>query len=216
MGRQTMNLLTTRRGLFAAAALGAAAVVMFVLIATGPGATAKANGTAPAAYADYSALSATEASDLPLVTIGSPTATQLAAKGPVFPADPTANLASHGPVPSSIKKLTVSSPNVSAWIAESGDGGICVMASRHHSTDKGSFALGIGCVPAELVGTGAMVELQSTQNAGNIVVGAVPDGVSSVEVELNDGNNEAVPVTGDAWSLETDAQVQATKPLIGG
>jgi hypothetical protein len=137
----------------------------------------------------------------------------LGAKGPVFPANPSAGLTSHGPVADSIRKLPVALSTLSAWIATNAEGGTCVLASLHHAV-KGAYGLGMSCAPAAVAKSGTFLELQTEGSDVGTVVGAVPDGVSAVEVTLGNGTNETVPVTDNASALEGDAQVESTHDVV--
>jgi hypothetical protein len=205
--------LTRRWFSLACGLLALAAMISFVLL-NGSGATAKASASSPPSY---SVLSSTAPTGLPLVTPGSTEAVALGAKGPTFPASPGGGLAIHGPVVSSIRKLPTSLPDVSAWIAKSAEGGICVLASRNEPVANGKYGLGMSCVPAALLGSGTVLELKSEgSDAGTIVVGVVPDDVSAVQVALSSGGNETVPVAGNAWALESDTNIESTQNVVGG
>jgi hypothetical protein len=200
------------RGVFVAGFLAIAAVVAIVLLSNGSGATAKATAPLPPSYAAYPALSGTEPSGLTVATPGSPAA--LAAKGPVFPTNPPGGMASHGPLLASIRRLPLSLPNVSAWIAKSADGGICVLASRHEPV-KGTYPLGISCAPAALSESGVTSEMEA-DGRKTVTVGVVPDDVSSVQVAFTDGSKETVQVSRNAWALESDAQIANERNVVGG
>jgi hypothetical protein len=49
-----------------------------------------------------------------------------------------------------------------------------------------------------------------------MIAGVVPDQVTSVVVSLTDGTTKTVAVTGDAWSLETEAHIESTRNVVGG
>lgn len=204
--------LTRRRFYLACSLLTLAAISSFVLL-SGSGATAKASASS---LPSYSALDSTEPTELSLVTPGSPEAVALGAKGPTFPASPTAGLASHGPVVDSIRKLPIGLPDVSAWIAKSAEGGICVLASRHQPVAKGAYGVGMSCVPAALLESGTVLELQSDGSDVGTIVGVVPDNVSAVQVTLSNGASETVPAAGNAWALESNAHFVSTQNVVGG
>jgi hypothetical protein len=205
-------MLTRHRAVAVAGFLAIAAMLAIVLLSNGSEATAKASAPLPPSYAAYPALNSTEPSGLTVATPGSPAA--LAAKGPVFPANPPGGMASHGPLLASIRRLPISLPNVSAWIAKSADGGICVLASRHEPV-KGTYPLGISCGPAALSESGVTSEMEA-DGRKTVTVGAVPDNVSSVQVAFTDGSKETVPVSGNAWALESDAQIEDAQNVVGG
>jgi hypothetical protein len=207
-----VHALTRHRAVAVAGFLAIAAILAIVLLSNGSGATAKASAPLPLLYAAYPALSSTEPSGLTVATPGSPAA--LAAKGPVFPANPPGGMASHGPLLASIRRLPISLPNVSAWIAKSADGGLCVLTSRHEPV-RGTYPLGIDCGPASVSESGVTSEMEA-EGRKTVTVGAVPDDVSSVQVAFTDGSKETVPASGNAWALESHAQIENTRNVVVG
>ncbi len=207
-----MQILARHRCVFLVGVLVITAIVPFVLLSNGPGTAAKASVPLPPSHAGYRALGGTGPTGLPIATPGSPAA--LAAKGPSFPANPPAGMASHGPVATSIRRLPISLPNVSAWIGTNAEGGICVLAARHQPALLGAYGLGIGCAPAALRESGAYLELQA-DGRKTAIVGVVPDNVSSVQLTFTDGSKETVPTPGNAWALETDAHLENTRNVVG-
>ncbi len=203
----------THRRVCLAGFIAAAGSVAVVLLSGGPGGIAGA--TPELTYAAYPALENTESTGLPIVSPGTPAATTLGAEGPTFPANPSGGLAAHGPVAKSIRRLPVSLPGISAWIAKSAAGGICVLASRKEPTGNGAYGLGMSCAPSAMLASGTMLELQSDSN-GDAVVGVVPDDVSAVRVVLAGGASTTIPVAGNAWALEAEAHVESTQNVMGG
>jgi hypothetical protein len=208
-----VHALTRHRAVAVAGFLAIAAILAIVLLSNGSGATAKASAPLPPLYAAYPALNSTEPSGLTVATPGSPEA--LAAKGPVFPANPPGGMASHGPLLASIRRLPIGLPNVSAWIAKSADGGLCVLASSNQPVVSGAYGLGIGCGPASVSDAGVTSEMEA-EDRKTVTVGVVPDNVSSVQVAFTDGAKETVPVSGNAWALESDAHIANTRNVVGG
>jgi hypothetical protein len=206
------HLIARHRRVLVAGLLAIAAILAIILLLNGSGTTARASAPMLPSYAAYTALSSTESPGLTVATPGSPAA--LAAKGPVFPANPPGGMASHGPLVASIRRLPIALPTVSAWIAKSADGGICVLVSRHESVN-GTYPLGISCEPAPLSESGATSEIE-TDGRKTVTVGAVPDGVSSVRVAFTDGSSETVRVSRNAWALESDAHIANTRNVVGG
>jgi hypothetical protein len=136
--------------------------------------------------------------------------------GPVFPANPSPGLVSHGPVPASIKNLPIALPDVSAWIAKSADGGICVLASTHEAV-HGAHPLGMSCVPTALLESGTYLESNSPETSVVSMVGVVPSTVTAVKLTLTDGTTRTVQVVGNAWALETtNAHIENISNVSGG
>jgi hypothetical protein len=162
-------------------------------------------------------LAGSEPSGLPVVVAGTSSAGQLAAQGPVFAESLESLSPSEGsgyrPVAESIRKLPSDSPNVSAWIAESARGGICVLVSRRQAV-KGSYPLGSSCTATVSPSEGSYSELSAEGSSGVAVAGVAPEGVSSVQVTLSDGKTETIPVVDDAWTLEEP--VQSVHYVVGG
>jgi hypothetical protein len=190
-------------GVCPAAILAVAAIL--VALFTGGGASA---GASVAAAPSFSALSSTAPSGLPLVQshslykAGDPT-------GPTFPAAVPAG-AENWPVPSSIRKLTLDVPGLSAWIARSTAGGVCVLLSDGVPVN-GVSALAVGCSPPGDDSRGAAVEV--TQIPGMpgkaIAAGVVPDGVVEVSERMADGSTASSTVAGDAWARVSDSTAAA-------
>jgi hypothetical protein len=202
----------TRRRAMIGGALALMAIVSFALL-NGSGGTANANAPSSPSYAAYPALNSTEPTGLPLVTPNSQSAADLG--GPAFPAGSPAGPGGNGPIAESIRKLPITSPSFSTWIAKSGDGGICVLAARHQAI-KGAYPIGVSCGPASLLESGATIELHAADSGIVTIAGVVPDKVTSVQVTLTNGTTKTVTVADDAWALETEADIQSTRNVVGG
>jgi hypothetical protein len=209
------QILTRRNFALACGLLTAVAVVTFILLSNGSGATAKASAPPPPSYAAYPALSSTKPTGLPLVTHNSSAAANantVAATGPTFPASPPPDVVGEWPEAESIRKVSVGVPAVSAWIAKGIGGGVCVLSSRHEAI-KGVYGVAVSCNPTS--SAGATVESEVPGGNAVTVAGVVPAGVSSVEVALTNGTTRTVPVADNAWALETDAHIQSTHDVAG-
>ena len=101
------------------------------------------------------------------------------------------------------------------WVAESKDGGICVLALKPDSNRAGPGGPASGCVPSNLVGHGATLE-QFGPADETFVSGAVPNGVSSVTIGLEDGSTQTVAVTNNSYSVKTIAAVSSVSFQSGG
>jgi hypothetical protein len=203
----------SRRNAAAVCAVLAAAIVAAIVLLTSGGA---ARASTPSPYAAYPALSSTEPSGLALSTSsGSASVTNVPATGPAFPATTPTGAPESWPVADSIRKLPVIVAGRSAWIAESTDGGICVLEARTQPAE-GHDPLGVSCTEPGKLTTGAHIETIITGSNDVVIIGVAPSNVSAVEVTLTDGSTKQVPVNDDAWALETEAHVQATSNVTGG
>jgi hypothetical protein len=191
--------LFRRRNLLAAGppALGAVAAA---LLLGGGGASASPT----AGSTSYSALLSTAPSGLPLVTShhfrqpGDP-------EGPSWPAEAPEGAAERGPVSSSIRRVELSVPRLSAWIARSGAGGICVLL-YDGAPVNGVSAVDASCSLPERLDRGASVEVFDTPGMPGKVIaaGVVPDGVTAVTWTMADGSSYTAPVRDNAWARVTD------------
>ncbi len=119
---------------------------------------------------------------------------------PSFPAQPPAG-SSGWPVASTIRRLSLTAPGLSAWIARSSEGGICVLLYDGQPV-HGVAALDIGCSTPEGLTRGAEVEVSEIPGlpGETIAAGVVPDGVSSVSQTMADGSTARSTVSGNAWA----------------
>jgi len=105
----------------AALALAAIAVPVSVLLISASGSTA-----IPASdYAAYPALQSSAPTELELVASHSG---QHGEGRPTWPLQAPEGTTGNWPLAESIRKLNVDSPNITAWIAKSLAGGVCVLA----------------------------------------------------------------------------------------
>lgn len=196
-------------------ALALVAIVCFVLLSGGSGGgTAAAD--APSPYAAYSVLNSSGPSGLPIVnrTTGTANSTAPAVSGPTFRASPPAHFVGDWPEAASIRKLSIAASAISAWVAKSIDGGLCVL-SVHNQPIKGLYPIGMTCTSASNLGTGVYGQSETATSNTRTAVGVVPDGVSAVEVTLGGGTTQKINVTNNAWSLETEAEVQNVRNIEG-
>lgn len=202
-----------RRGLAALSLL--ALVAGGAVAASGGGASATASAGAPSV--SYAALASTAPTGLPLVSGDGPSGG--AAAGPTWPEQEPAG-AQSWPIASSIRRLTLSTPGLQAWIARSAVGGVCVMLYDGVPVD-GVSALDVGCSPAGQLDRGASVEVSEIPgHPGEVIAaGVVPDGVSAVSTPMSDGSIQTTPVSDNAWSrvgTEPAAAGAETTEIAGG
>jgi hypothetical protein len=185
-----------RRLLWAAAPLAAGGLAAAAL--AGGGTPAAATPAQPPSYAALA--SGGEAAGLTIVPAGAPRAAAGTA-GPTWPAVPPAGSAGSWPVTSSIRRLTLAVPGLSAWIARSAAGGVCVLLYDGQAVE-GVDAVDVECSTPEGFGRGASLEVSQIPGMPGRVIeaGVEPDGVSAVSTALADGTTATSPVSGNAWA----------------
>lgn len=164
----------------------------------------------------YSALAGSEPTGLTFVdphATGSPAG----ASGPTWPASPPEDTGGSWPVTSSIRRVTLSVPGISAWIARSAAGGVCVLVYDGRAAD----GVGVTCSTPEGVGAGASLEItELPEQPGRVIeAGVVPDGVTAVRATLADGTSTTMAVSGNAWARsgsEPSAPGSETTAITGG
>src|SRR5579871_1001784 len=176
-------------------------------VAAGAAAAALAGGGAPAAATpaqppSYAALAAGSEAGGGLTIVqnrapGAPPGTV----GPTWPATPPEGSGGSWPVTSSIRRLKLAVPGLSAWIARSAAGGVCVLLYDGKPVE-GVNAVDLACSTPEGFGAGASLEVSEIPGMPGRVIeaGVEPDGVSAVATPLADGTTATSPVSGNAWS----------------
>lgn len=211
-----MRRLLRRRNFLVGGMFGVVAGTVALLL--GGGGTA-ATASPPAAGPTYSALASTEPSGLPIVTshhlraAGDPI-------GPTFPAEAPEPADQNWPVVSSIRRLHLETPGLSAWIARSAAGGVCVLLYDGVSVN-GVSAVDLGCSSPAQLEDGASVEVSEIPGEPGEVIaaGVVPDGVTAVSQSMADGSTSTTAVVGDAWARVGDvaaAPEQQPTPIKEG
>jgi hypothetical protein len=205
MGPSARRGISPRRRLLLRAGPPLAGAGLAAALLAGGGASAGAS-TAPAP--SYAALASTAPSGLPLVEshherrAGDPV-------GPTFPAQPPEG-ATGWPVASSIRRLSLSEPGLTAWIARAADGGVCVLLYDGEPVE-GVSAIDMGCSAPDGVARGAAVEVSEIPGmpGKTIAAGVVPDGVTSVSEVMADGSTATSAVSGNAWARIADQPAAA-------
>lgn len=142
------------------------------LILTTGGGTAHAGSGQPVTLSDYSVLNSSAVGDA------------------------SSALQSSSAITGTMTSIPVGKPNISVKIAKSTEGGVCVFVERSGAKDDGG-----SCIPSELLRTGTTAELH--EGDGEIIIaGVVPDGVSSVIVQLSNKTSQTVPVVDNGWAIE--------------
>lgn len=180
---------------------------------------APATAVQAAGSVSYTALAGTGPTGLPLVESHQP-ASASNPSGPTWPAQPPQEAAGRWPVTSTIRRLGLSVPGLSAWIARSGEGGICVLLYDGVPVE-GASAVDMGCSSPEGFARGASVEVSEIPGMPGKVIaaGVVPDGIASVTATMADGSTSTSPVKGNAWARVGDqpaAAGQQSTETIGG
>lgn len=169
-----------------------AAAIAGVLVLSG------GNAKGSTAASDYAVLSSS-ASSGGLAAVSS-SAEAAAATGPIVNAqDSTIDVAS-------AKEVSVGVPGMRVWVAKSNEGGICILALKPQPARSGPVGPASGCTPEAKLGKGASIE-QFGPSGQNYETGAVPDGVSSVTVELTNGSTQTVAVHDNAYAVETTTPI---------
>jgi hypothetical protein len=104
-------------------------------------------------------------------------------------------------VTSSIRRVQLSVPGLSAWIARSAVGGVCVLLDGGQAVE-GMSAIYLGCSTPEGFGAGASIEVSDLAGLPGRVIeaGVVPDGVTAVRMTLADGSTATATVSDNAWA----------------
>ncbi|HEX5308264.1 MAG TPA: hypothetical protein VFW38_04215 [Solirubrobacteraceae bacterium] len=120
----------------------------------------------------------------------------------------------------SIRPLKTETPNVTAWIAKSLGGGVCVLLWAHQpSGDTPSIGASCSEESEEGLRRGATTQVSEIPGEpGRVdIAGVVPSTVSAVSVTLADGSSKTVPVENGGWALETEAAPQSVQSIaVGG
>jgi hypothetical protein len=195
-----------------ALSLVAVAVPISVLLLSASGSTA----TPASEYAVYPALQSNGPTELEFVSShngahegGRPTWPLQAPEG-----------TSDWPLAESIRKLNLQSPNMTAWIAKSLSGGICVLLWAHQPAG-GTPNIGSSCSgeTEEDLKSGATAQVSEIPGEpGRVfVAGVVPSTVASVIATMADGTTKTVAVDENAWSLEAESYPQSYRTIpVGG
>lgn len=201
------SVLARKRMLLVLAAAAVAAAA-FLLLGAGHGTSARASSVTTA-QASYAALASQQPSGLPLVTSHEPEPG--VAPHPTWPAQAPEGASGHWPDSSTIRPLKLSVPGLSAWIAASLEGGICMLLYDGEPVG-GNAAVYSSCSAEGSLANGAGLHIESIPGKPGIVIdaGVVPNGVTSVTAQLADGKTETLAVNGNAWARESE------EPMVPG
>jgi len=197
----------------AALTFAALAVPISILLLSASGSTA----TQTSEYAAYPALQNTGPVELEFVASHS-----AAHQGerPTWPLQAPEGAQGGWPLAESIRKLDLRSPNMTAWIAKSLGGGVCVLLWAHQPAgDTPSIGSSCSAESEEALKAGATTQVSDIPGEpGKVfVAGVVPSTVGAVTATLADGTTTTVNVSGNAWSLETEGYPQSYQTIpVGG
>lgn len=193
--------------------LAAVVVPLSILLLSASGSTA----TPASEYAAYPALQNTGPVELEFVSSHSATH---ATDRPTWPLQAPAGTQGGWPLAESIRKLELQSPGMTAWIAKSLGGGVCVLLWAHQPAGD-TPSIGSSCsgeTEADLK-TGATAEVSEVPGEpGKVfVAGVVPSTVAAVRATLADGTTSTVEVKENAWSLEAEGYPRGYQTIpVGG
>jgi hypothetical protein len=201
-----------RRSIWALS-FAALVVPVSILLLSASGSTA----TPSSSYAAYPALNSTAPTELELVSSHSTTRT---GERPTWPLQAPQGAHSGTPLAESIRKLEINEPNMTAWIAKSLGGGICVLVWAHQPAGV-TPSIGTSCSSEteEGLARGATAQISDIPGEpGRVFVGGVvPSTVGSVTATLANGSSKTVPVYDNAWSIETEGEPRGyTNNPVGG
>jgi len=201
----------TRRAILALT-LAATAVPASIVLLSASGSTATPSNP----YAAYPALQSTAPSELELVA-SHERATNTGR--PTWPLQAPQGAQSGWPLAESIRKLDLASPNMTAWIARSLGGGVCVLLWAHQPSGA-TPSIGYSCSQESeaALASGATARVSEIPGEPGAVylAGVVPSTVSAVAVRLADGSTRTVAVTDNAWSLEAEGEPQSVQTIPAG
>jgi hypothetical protein len=199
------------RGVLALTPAAIAAPITIVLLSAS-GSTA----TTTSEYAAYPALKGTGPTDLTLVASHD---SKREGDRPTWPIQAPEGAQSGWPTAESIRKLQVASPGITAWIAKSLGGGVCVLLWAHQPAGEVP-SIGYSCSgeSEEELQQGATAQVSEIPGEpGKVyVAGVLPSTASAVSVTLADGTSETVPVSDNAWSLEAEGEPQSYHTIPAG
>jgi hypothetical protein len=193
--------------------LAAIAVPASILLLSAGGSTATPNSN----YAAYPALNSTEAPGLEFVSSHT---SQRNDGRPTWPLSAPQGTQAGWPMAESIRPLATESPAMSAWIAKSLGGGVCVLLWAHQPSGD-TPSIGYSCSEGSEEGLrrGASTQVSEIPGEPGVVdvAGVVPSTVSAVAVTLADGSSRTVPVKDGGWALQTDGAPQGYQSIaVGG
>lgn len=201
-----------RRSIFALT-LAAIAVPVSIMLLSASGSTA----TPTSDYAAYPALQSNGPTELEFVSSHS---TAHEGDRPTWPLQAPEGALSSWPLAESIRKLNIQSPNMTAWIAKSLGGGVCVLLWAHQPAgDIPSIGSSCSGETETDVNAGATTQISEIPGESNrvFVAGVVPSTVAAVKATMADGTTKTVAVAGNAWELEADGFPQGYQTIpVGG
>ncbi len=191
-----------RRARLATAGVTLCGALAYALAAEGGGAAAAAP---PSAGALYPALGSSGPVGLTFATAQQIEAASPSRSGPAWRSEPDAYGAGT-PVPATIRRLPSTDREAASWIAESGEGGVCVMVSPTRRV-AGVYPVGATCGEGQAaLEHGIELTYIYPDSDAMLLAGVVPAGTSSVTVALADGTSASTSVSGDGWALTATSE----------
>ncbi len=193
-----------RRLLFGAGPPVVVSALAVALLAGGGGSA----GATPAATARYSAFESRQPTGLALVDARSAPAPSGSPQPSLVESPPAG--AEEWPVASSVRRLSLQQDGMSAWIARSSQGGVCVLLYDGVPV-QGVAAVYVSCAGPESLDRGASMEVSDIPGMPGRVIaaGVVPDGVGSVSERMADGSTVTSRVSGNVWARVSGQQAEA-------
>lgn len=193
--------------------LATVVVPVSILLLSASGSTA----TPASEYAAYPALQSNGPTELELVS--SHGAAQEADR-PTWPLQTPEGASGAWPMAESIRRLNLKSPNMTAWIAKSLGGGVCVLLWAHQPAGA-TPGVGSSCSGESEEDLKAGATAQVSEIPGEpgkvFVAGVLPSTVAAVKATLADGTTRTVTVQENAWSLEAEGYPQSYQTIpVGG
>jgi hypothetical protein len=193
--------------------LAAVAVPISILLLSASGSTA----TPASEYAAYPALQSNGPTELEFVSSHNGAHE---VDRPTWPLQAPEGTQGNWPLAESIRKLNIQSPNMTAWIAKSLSGGVCVLLWPHQPTgDTPSIGASCSGETEEDLKSGATAQVSEVPDEpGRVfVAGVVPSTIASVTATMTDGTTKTVAVDENAWSLEAESYPQSYRTIpVGG
>jgi hypothetical protein len=185
---------STRTKWFALTASAAAVVAAVALIAV-----LGSHGSASAAtvYSDYSALDSTAPSGI--TTVSSRKEAE-AVTGPVWIERPAAKIV--GPEIATARPVTVGVPGLRVWAAKSTNAGICIIAYASAQAGGSGAGLGSSCSREGRWVRGATMEMTVYGSSRPYLVGLVPDDVTSVTLQLDNGGSTTISASHNVYATQ--------------
>ena len=191
-----------RRARVAVAGAAVGGGLAYALATQGGGAVAAAP---PSASALYPALGTSGPTGLIFASAKQIETSAPSRSGPVWRLEAGAYGAG-APLPETIRRLPGTDADAATWIAESREGGVCVMVSPTRRVD-GVYPVGATCGDGmAALEHGIVVTYVYPEGGAMLLAGVVPAGTDSVAVALSNGTSARAGVSAGGWALTTTSE----------